>query len=35
MQLAIRFATRRLLAQFAVGGVVSVLLYLAILLSGA
>ncbi len=35
MQLAIRFATRRLLAQFAVGGAISVLLYLAIRFSGA
>lgn len=35
MQLAIRFATRRLLAQFAVGAGITVLLWLAIRLSGA
>lgn len=35
MQIAVRFATRRLLAQLAVGAVITVLLWLAIRLSGA
>lgn len=35
MQIAIKFATRRLLLQLAVGGPVTALVYVAIRLSGA